>query len=108
MATQQRRTESNLWFVRLLAEAGLSDFIVISKETAESVLTTRRLELLERLRDADYASMTELAEDLGRDKAAVSRDLDLLFEHALVDYERNGRRKRPVLAHETVLVEPLL
>lgn len=108
MATQQRRTESNRWFVRLLAEAGLSDFIVISRETAESVLTARRLELLEQLRDADHASVTELAEVLGRDKAAVSRDLDLLFEHSLVDYERNGRRKRPVLAHETVLVEPVL
>lgn len=108
MATQQRRTESNLWFVRLLAEAGLSDFIVISKETAESVLTNRRLELLEYLRDNEVESVTALAEALDRDKAAVSRDLDLLFEHALVDYERDGRRKRPVLAQETVLVEPLL
>ncbi|MDZ7701314.1 MAG: ArsR family transcriptional regulator [Halobacteriales archaeon] len=108
MVRQRERPRSKTEFVRLLAEAGLSDFLVLDKETADQVLTARRLELLEYLRDNEAESVTGLADALGRDKAAVSRDLDLLWEHSLVDYERDGRRKIPSVWHETVLIEPIL
>lgn len=36
-------------FVKALVVAGYTDVLVLEKETAESVLTERRLELLERL-----------------------------------------------------------
>lgn len=108
MASQRDRPRSKTEFVRLLAEAGLSNFLVLDKETVDDVLTDRRLELLEYLRDNDVESVTGLAEALDRDKAAVSRDLDVLWEHSLVDYERDGRRKRPVLWHDMVVIEPIL
>lgn len=108
MAIQQTRFPTKTSFTQFLVEAGLSDFIVIDKETAESVLTDRRLELLEYLRDNQVESVTALAEALGRDKAAVSRDLDLLWEESVIDFEREGRRKIPVVWHETVLIEPIL
>lgn len=108
MATQQDHPRSKTAFMRLLVEAGLTDFIVIDKPTAESVLTDRRLELLERIRDGSDESVTGLAENLGRDTAAVSRDLDVLFENALIEFESDGRRKVPLLRHETILVEPIL
>lgn len=108
MATQQDRPRSKTAFMRLLAEAGLSDFLVLEKEAADEVLTERRLELLERIQDEGDESVTDLAASLGRDKAAVSRDLAVLFEHSLIDFEHEGRRKIPVVWHETVLIEPIL
>lgn len=95
-------------FARFLVEAGLSDFMVVDKRTAEAVLTDRRLELLEYLRDHDVDSVTDLAEALGRDKAAVSRDLALLWQESVIDYEHDGQRKIPRLAHTTIVVEPIL
>jgi predicted transcriptional regulator len=95
--------------MRTLAEAGFSpDFLVIDLNTAKSVLTDRRMELLETVRDEEIESVTDLAERLGRDKAAVSRDLDLLCRQDMIVYEREGSRKIPKLKHETVVVEPLL
>lgn len=108
MATQRKRPTTKTELIRLLAETGLSDFIVIDTDTAESILTDRRVELLETIREGSIESVTELAETLGRDPAAVSRDLDLLFEHDLITYEQDGSRKIPVLKHESVLVEPIL
>ena len=109
MATQEHETKRGLDFVRMLAEAGFSpNFLVIDLDIAKKVLTDRRMELLETIRDEEVKSVTHLAERLGRDKAAVSRDLDLLFEQDMIVYERDGSRKIPQLKHETVVVEPLL
>lgn len=108
MATQQKRPTTKTEFMRRLTEAGFSDFIVIDKDTAGSILTERRLELLEIIREGSIDSVTHLAETVERDKAAVSRDLDILFEHDLITYEQDGSRKIPVLKHESVLVEPIL
>lgn len=94
--------------MKALVEAGSTDVLMLKKETAESVLTERRLELLERLQEGNVESVSALACELGRDKAAVSRDLALLFEHDLVRYEADGSRKRPVLNHESVVIEPIL
>jgi predicted transcriptional regulator len=108
MATQPKQPTTKTEFIRQLTETGFSDFIVIDKDTAESILTDRRLELLETVRDGSIESVTDLAETLDRDTAAVSRDLDVLFEHDLIEYEQDGSRKIPVLKHESVLVEPIL
>lgn len=108
MATHQNEMSSGLEFGRLLAEAGYVNFLLIDLETAKSVLTDRRIELLETIRDEPIESVTDLAETLGRDKAAVSRDLDLLCQQDMIEYERDGSRKIPKLKHETVVVEPLL
>ena len=108
MATEQERPTTKTEFIRQLTEAGFSDFIVIDKDTAESVLTDRRLELLETVHSGRIDSVTDLSETLDRDPAAVSRDLDVLFEHDLITYERDGSRKIPVPKHESVLVEPIL
>lgn len=40
--------------------------------------------------------------------SVVSRDLDILFEADIVDFEQDGRSRAPKLAHENVLVEPLV
>jgi predicted transcriptional regulator len=108
MATEEKRSMSSIEFMRKLTEAGIVNFLLIDLATAKAVLTDRRMELLETIRDEEVESVTDLAETLGRDKAAVSRDLDLLFEQDMIVYEREGSRKIPKLKHETVVVEPLL
>ena len=94
--------------VRAIASTGYDDVLVLDEESASSVLTEKRRELLDRIESGGVESVRGLAADIGRDKAAVSRDLRLLYEYDLIDFETEGRRKVPVQKHETVLVEPIL
>lgn len=95
-------------FIRKLMTGGFEDVLVLDLDAATRVLTEKRRELLERIDEGDVESVRSLATDLGRDKASVSRDLDLLFEHDIIEYERDGPRKIPESKHETVLVKPIL
>jgi predicted transcriptional regulator len=95
-------------FAKRLASAGYQDFLVLEREAAESVLTERRSELLETIATENAESITTLADRLGRDVAAVHRDLDVLFEYSLIEYDEEGGRKQPRVKHEHVFVEPLL
>jgi predicted transcriptional regulator len=94
--------------VRALADAGHTDVLVLDQAASTDVLTDRRQELLRAIEETNDASVTELADRLDRDKSAVSRDLSLLFEYDIVEFETMGQRKIPSLKHETVLHEPLL
>jgi predicted transcriptional regulator len=49
-----------------------------------------------------------VASDIGRDKAAVSRDLELLFRYDLIEYREEGSRKIPQPKHDTVIFEPIV
>lgn len=90
-----------------LAQAGYTDVLFLSRESAREVLTGPRLELLDRLRAEPVDSVRALATELDRDKGGVSRDLAHLAALDIVEYERAGRAKRPRLKHDTVLVEPI-
>jgi predicted transcriptional regulator len=90
-----------------LAQAGYTDTLVLSRESAREVLTAPRLELLDRLRSGPVDSVRALADELDRDKGGVSRDLATLAALDVLEYEPAGRAKRPRLKHETVLVEPV-
>lgn len=103
-----RNPEKTTNIVRAIGDAGYDDVLVLDEETASSVLTEKRRELFDRIESGDVDSVRGLAVEVGRDKAAVSRDLRLLFEYDLIDFETEGRRKVPVQNHETVLVEPIL
>lgn len=101
--TSNRKAE----FTRKLAEAGYDDFLILNKETAGNVLTQKRRELLELIADEEPESITELAQAADRDVSIVHRDLDLLFEYSLIEYEKEGGKKRPTLKHSHAFVEPL-
>ena len=89
--------------LQALDEAGYDDVLLLDTETFRTVFTERRDELLDAIAEADDLSVGELANRLDRQQSAVSRDLDVLFEHSLIEYERDGRRKIPKLRHETIL-----
>ncbi len=95
-------------YLRSLSEAGFDDVLVLSRDTAEEVLTEKRMELLQELSTAEVSSMRELARQVERDISIVSRDLDVLYEADIIDYEQTGRSKKPILAHENVVIDPLV
>lgn len=108
MATESNTESADREFIQNLMTGDFEDVLVLDLDAAARVLTDKRRELLERIDEGKVESVRRLAAELGRDKAAVSRDLDLLFEHDLIEYERDGPRKVPTAKHETVLVKPLL
>lgn len=99
--------ETRVEFARVLARGGMEGAQIISQNTADEVLTEKRREIIARLRGQDIESVRGLARELNRDKAAVSRDLKLLAEHGIIDFETDGRGKRPYLQHDHLVVEPV-
>lgn len=95
-------------YAKRLVRAGYEDFLVLERDTADRVLTERRLEVVDAIRESPPESITALADRLDRDVAAVHRDLDVLVEFDVVDYETDGARKRPILKHRHVFVEPIV
>lgn len=100
--------EKRAAMARALATGGFDDVLVLRQSTAGEVLTEKRRELLEYLRDHEPESVRAAARALDRDKGVVSRDLALLAEHDVVTYRRDGVGKAPRLKRETVVVEPVV
>lgn len=109
MATKEEKQKpSRLEYMRMLAESGYSDSVILRRETASEVLTDERMRIVDTLRDREVESMTELADVLDREKSAVKRDLDILFKYDIVEYEEEGRKKAPRLKHTHIFVEPVV
>jgi predicted transcriptional regulator len=58
-----------------------------------SLLTPKRLELLQFIATNPGKSITQLSQQLKRKKEAISRDISLLRQHDLVTVRRRGREK---------------
>lgn len=100
--------DNRIEFTKRLVEGGFEDVLVLQRATAERVLTDKRMELVEKVATDEVSSVRDLARQLDRDVSIVSRDLDVLFEAEVLDFEQHGRSKKPVLAHENIFVEPLV
>lgn len=101
------RIERRAQMARALAMGGMDGVNVLSHESAERILTEKRRELIHVLRTEDVESVRDLARRVERDKGQVSRDLAILAEHAVVDFEKTGRAKRPYLQSDHLVVEPI-
>jgi len=102
------RVDRRAEMARALARGGMEGVQVISLETAQKVLTPKRYEIIDLLRREDVESVRALARKLGRDKGQVSRDLQELAEHAIIEYETDGRSKSPRLTQKHIVIEPLV
>jgi predicted transcriptional regulator len=91
-----------------LAEAGYEDVLVLSHESADRALTPARRAVIRALQERTYESQNELAATLDRDAGNVKRDLDVLVEEDIVRRVQDGKSKRPVLKHATILAEPVV
>lgn len=79
---------------------------VIPKELARELLTEKKLEILETVQEENIESMRGLARKLGRDPGIVKKDLDKLWKNGLIDYEKEGNKKKPVRTADKIVIEP--
>jgi predicted transcriptional regulator len=92
---------------RALATSGFEDVLITDRETAKKVLTEKRQQLISRIREGDIKFVRALADDLDRDVSGVSRDLNLLFEADIIEFDTDDQRKIPYLKHDTIVAEPI-
>lgn len=83
------------------------DFILLDADSYSKVATPSRRKIIETLRHQDFSSQKELAEKLGRDEKNIHDDLELLRRHGVVEFESDGRSKKPKLKHQHVVAERL-
>ena len=102
------RVQTRLEIEKALSGSGFGDLLVLSYESVREVFTPKRREIIEVLATERVSSVRDLADRLDRNPGNVSRELDLLVEHEVVGYIDNGTAKQPVLAHDTIISEPLV
>lgn len=81
----------------------IPDNAIIALPESISIFTTKRLELLETIKDKHPRSVQELAAMTRRAKQAVTRDLKILERFDLVRLERKGRIAVPIVEREVVV-----
>jgi predicted transcriptional regulator len=86
----------------------LDDTLVLRFETVEEVLTPRRKELINTIKNEEVSSVTELSELVGRDKSRVSKDLKELYETDIIEFEEVNGGKSPELKHDIIDIEPIV
>lgn len=80
-----------------------------SWEALARVLSKQNLLLIEMIREAEPASVTELARRVRRNKTNVLRSLKILKEFEIIDFEeREGGRRAPRLNYDDFRVESQL
>lgn len=74
--------------------------IELSPETSFKVLTKKRLQIFRTLKHGpDINSIKELATIVERRQEVVSRDLNILKNYGLIDFEEKGRAKIPKIVN---------
>ena len=80
-----------------------------SWEALARVLSRKNMLLIEMIREAEPASVTELARKVRRNKTNVLRSLKILKEFEIVDFEEGeGGRRAPRLNYDDFRVESQL
>ncbi|MFB6147277.1 MAG: transcriptional regulator [Candidatus Nanohaloarchaea archaeon] len=86
-------------------ESGISTH-VIPNDLARKILTEKRMELMNTVREDEIESKRDLARKLDRNIKAVSTDLDILWKYGVINYREEGNRKIPELSADKIIVEP--
>ncbi|MFB6115762.1 MAG: hypothetical protein ABEK04_05775 [Candidatus Nanohalobium sp.] len=95
-------------FARILAENGYEeDTLITDSEGYRKITTEKRMKILKTLAEKDTGSVQELAGELERDRGNISRDLDVLFQEDVIEFERKNGKKKPVLKHSKIVAEPI-
>lgn len=105
---EQARRDRRKQMARALARGGMDGVHVLSHESAAEILTPKRRALITHLANNEASSVRDLARQLDRDKGQVSRDLETLARHGIIDFTTDGRAKKPYLQHNHIVVEPLV
>ena len=76
------------------------DEVFLTVEELGRILTPRRIELLQKIRELEPKSIKELAEKIGRDFKNVYNDLRVLHGAGFVEFEEDGKSKKPYLPYD--------
>ena len=88
--------------------ADSNDTLVLRFETAEEVLTPKRKELINTIKNEEVQSVTQLSELVNRDKSRVSKDLKKLYENDIIEFDELDGGKSPRLKHDVIDIEPIV
>jgi len=69
-----------------------------------ALLTDRRIELLQSVMSEKAGSIRQLADRVDRDVKSVHDDLQVLADYDIVNFEQDGRAKRPFVPYEQIEV----
>lgn len=94
-------------FASRLSAMGYDDALILRPEIAREVMTEKRLELIEEIAEGEAESIRDLAKKVGRDKSAVYKDLQVLYEHQVIAFKEDGNRKVPVMKHDHIFPMPV-
>jgi len=98
--------QDNRNLMELLLKEGYEDFLLTDPKVVRK-LTDKRIELLQKIKEEEVESVKELADETDRSWANVSNDLDLLAQEGFIEFERNGKQKKPVLRAQKIFVKPI-
>lgn len=105
---QKEENKNEKEFAKTMLEAGYrGETLITDKEGFKKITTDKRLEILSKLKEEQIESVQDLADKLNRDRANLSRDLDTLFKEDMINYEREGKKKKPKLKHSRIAIRPL-
>lgn len=79
----------------------------LSDEEMTQIFTKKRLEIIRTIKRKHPKTMSELANTVKRELAAVNRDLKILEGLGIVKLERKGRKVKPLI-DKKVLILPLV
>lgn len=85
-----------------------SDVLVLSSETAYRVLANDGLATLRAIEAEEPKSVRALADGMGISLTRVTEAVNVLLDADAIDLIDEGRSQRPVLAHTSIVVEPLV
>jgi predicted transcriptional regulator len=103
----EKRQPEKLQLVKDLSEKGYDDILILESETVQEVLTEKRKELLDHIKQKEPESVRGLARTVDRDPATVSKDLKKLHESELIEFEEEKGKKAPRIKHRNVFPEPI-
>ena len=83
-----------------LNETETIDEVFLTVEELGRILTPRRIELLQKIRELNPSSIKELAEKIGRDFKNVYNDLKVLHGAGFVEFEEDGKSRKPYLPYD--------
>jgi predicted transcriptional regulator len=92
---------------KVLSRMGYRDVLILKHESAKKILTEKRMEVIETLRKKEVRSIRELSRTLKRGVNVIYEDLQVLAGEGIVDFETQGKNKRPFLRHELIWIEPI-
>ena len=87
-------------FEEKLDDTEAIDEVFLTVEELGRILTPRRIELLQKIRELKPSSIKELAEKIGRDFKNVYNDLKALHGAGFVEFEEDGKSRRPYLPYD--------